>query len=459
MPKRPRSILPHLQRDRFGTYYFRLTVAGKTLRRSLHTKDKSLATMLGSKLNWEWSMTQRQSEPTVAEILKAFKKDGREFDAEFPDGTKLTGIESDDDLRRAKELMLARIEAIGPIEPHLAPLRPEYRTASTDPKPNPFKGRGKRFLAAVVPYLDEMEGASVNKLKTREDKQATYDAFAAQFANPVTGDIDKAMAVAFKQAQLATAGPGRVNTKIGQLSEFFKWAIGNGEADVNHFEGIRISKKSKLMEKVQSYEPFTEDDLAAIFNPATYPAYATAGKPHFKWLPFLLCYTGARPDELASLRLDQIRQEQGIDFIALKAAKNSNSIRKIPLHHVVRSSGFMAYLAQRRIDDPDGQLFPLLRPSKNGYSKNVSRRFNESYLPTLRIDEPTKRLYSFRATFITRMTELNVNTAMVMALVGHFEQDALDLSSPHFKNYQGAKRIAALRDTIDMFDITLPMAF
>ena len=94
-----------------------------------------------------------------------------------------------------------------------------------------------------------------------------------------------------------------------------------------------------------------------------------------------------------------------------------------------------------------------------GYAKNVSRRFNENYLATLRIDEPTKRLYSFRATFITRMTELNVNTAMVMALVGHFEQDALDLSSPHFKNYQGAKRIAALRDTIDLFDVSLPMAF
>ena len=36
------------------------------------------------------------------------------------------------------------------------------------------------------------------------------------------------------------------------------------------------------------------------------------------------------------------------------------------------------------------------------------------------------------------MSELNVNTAMLIALVGHFEQEAVDLSSPHFKNYQGA---------------------
>ena len=104
-------------------------------------------------------------------------------------------------------------------------------------------------------------------------------------------------------------------------------------------------------------------------------------------------------------------------------------------------------------------LFPQLKPSKNGYAKNVSRRFNENYLASLDFNEPTKRLYSFRATFITRMSELNVNTAMLMALVGHFEQDALDLSSPHFKNYQGVKKIAALKDCIEHFDIVLPMQF
>ena len=453
MPQASKS-LHHLQRDRLGTYYFRLTIAGKTLRRSLGTKDCALATMLASRLNWEWALTKRSTEPTVSDILKAFKEDGREFDAEFPDGTKLTGINSDDDLRRAKELMLARIDAIGPLEAHLAPLRPEYRPSPTQPK------RPKKpFSKAVLPYLAEK--LHDNDLKTREDKEATYAAFASQFADPDTAAIDKPMAVAFKQAQLAlgTAGADRINKKIGHLADFFAWAIGNGVAGANPFDGIRISRKSKLMEAIESYEPFTAEEIAAIFNPATWPGYATANKPHFHWLPFLLAYTGARPNELAGIMLDDIRREQGIDYFALKAAKNSNSQRKIPLHRAIRESGFMAYLDQRRKDEPGGQLFPLLLPSKNGHAKNVSRRFNESYLPTLRINDPRRRLYSFRSTFITRMSELNVNPAMLMAIVGHYEQTAVDLSSPHFKNYQGAKRIAALRDTIDLFDIALPLAF
>ena len=359
--------------------------------------------------------------------------------------------------------MLARIQAIGAVvEARLTLARRQHLGQELPGQAIAFKGRRKRFLATTALYLQEMAKASVNNRKTREDKQASYAAFAAQFSDPALEKIDKSMAVAFKNAQLAIgAGAGRVNTKIGHLSEFSKWAMGNGydNGGPNPFEGTRVSKKSKLMLAARSYEPFTEKDLARIFDPIAYGAYAIDSRPHFKFLPFLLCYSGARPDELASLKVDQVRSDQGIDYIALKSAKNSNSIRKIPLHRVVRESSFMAYLARRQEAEPYGQLFPQLKPSKNGYSKNVSRRFNEIFLPRLGFSDSTKRLYSFRSTFITRMTELNVNTAMIMALVGHYEQNALDLSSPHFKNYQGAKRVAALQEAIDMFDIKLPMAF
>ena len=125
----------------------------------------------------------------------------------------------------------------------------------------------------------------------------------------------------------------------------------------------------------------------------------------------------------------------------------------------MRESAFPAYVAERREAEPEGQLFPLLQPSKNGHAKHVSRRFNETHLPSLRIDDPTHRLYSFRANFITRMSELNVNPAMLMALVGHYEQTAVDLSSPHYVNYQGTKLIGALRDTVDLFDVKLALAF
>ena len=99
-PRESRQRIPHLRLNRLGIWCFRLTMDGQTRQKSLGTKDRALAIMLASKLNWELSMNKRSSaEPTVADIIKAFKKDGREFDAEFPDGTKLTGIKTDGEPR------------------------------------------------------------------------------------------------------------------------------------------------------------------------------------------------------------------------------------------------------------------------------------------------------------------------------------------------------------------------
>ncbi|MDJ1161084.1 hypothetical protein [Burkholderia gladioli] len=57
------------------------------------------------------------------------------------------------------------------------------------------------------------------------------------------------------------------------------------------------------------------------------------------------------------------------------------------------------------------------------------------------------------------MTELNVHPAMLMTLVGHYDQAKVDFSSPHFANYQHAKPLHELKATFDRFDMALPIAF
>ncbi len=447
-----KKSLQHLYRDRRGTFYFRVTISGKTLKRSLHTKIQELATMRASSLNWHWSVMAQPKEPSVAEILRSAQQGKtKKFDVELTPGggAKITGINSDDDARRAGEIIKQRGQIVWETAP--SPQNPQ------NPRANALSGHAKRFSKATPAYILEKSLDDANRDKTLDDKESTFRMFAEQFGDLPLGQIDKEKAVAFKKLFVAqNLSITRINAKIGHMSDFFSYAIGHGEAGFNPFAGLRIPKNSQ---SVEHFEPFTTEDLDRIFNPANWPKYALKNKPHFHWIPFLLLYTGARPEELSSVKLDQIRREHGVDFFALKAGKNSNSIRKIPFHKAVANSAFMDYLKERRAADPGGMLFPKLHPSKNGYSKNVSRRFNETYLPAIDIRESAKRLYSFRATFITRMSELNVNTAMLMALVGHFEQSALDLSSPHFKNYQGAKRVTALKDTIDLFDVVPSMAF
>jgi integrase len=122
------------------------------------------------------------------------------------------------------------------------------------------------------------------------------------------------------------------------------------------YKAIKPCIAEKAKESVESYEPFTAEELAAIFAPEPCAAYAI--QPHFHWLPFLLLHTGARPNELASLRLDQVRREPGIDYFAIKKAKNSKSIRKVPWWKAVRESAFPANVTEQRAADPGGQLFP-----------------------------------------------------------------------------------------------------
>jgi integrase len=236
----------------------------------------------------------------------------------------------------------------------------------------------------------------------------------------------------------------------------FAYAIANGQHfGPNPFENAKVSSKSKLEQQKRSYKPFTADDLKAIFSPDTYTA--RMNKPGYRWLPFLALYSGARLEELASLSLSQIQKDGDVWFFELVKAKNSNSLRRIPLHRTVVESGFLAYVDKTKASGAT-QLFPELKPGKNGHGKNVTRRFGD-YLGEIGIKDDRKVFHSFRHTFIARMSARNVHPAMLMALVGHYDQAKVDFSSPHFTNYQHDKTLAELKQTIDLLDIELPLRF
>jgi hypothetical protein len=157
-----KTPLSHLHRNRFGTFYFRITIDGKTVKRSLKTKLPELATMRVAALNWQWSTMKQPKEPNVADIVKALKAEkAPKFDATFPDGSTFKGIKTDDDARRAKELMLARIEAIGPIEQQYRPqqLQQALQTAAAHFKP------GNRFSKVTPAYIAEKKVDDQNRTK------------------------------------------------------------------------------------------------------------------------------------------------------------------------------------------------------------------------------------------------------------------------------------------------------
>lgn len=400
----------HLYRDRNGTYYLRTTESNRTVKRSLKTKDLDKALFFSHLTNLLIHMDK-------------IKK----LDVVLPNGIQFKNIE-EKDYGFIKDLLTPR-EGQTSIQKRIEELSAKQKA-------------NKTFSEVYKIYLEEKK--LDNSIKTIEEKKSTYEEFLNFFIDGDFNSYSIQQATAYKTRLIGlNLSALRINKKLSMLKDLFNFAINNQYFfDKNPFESITISKKAKLKEKVKSYKEFTDEELKQIFDKNN---YSFLDKPNYHWLPILALFTGARIEELASLKTNQIKQEEDIYFIELEKAKNFNSIRKIPIHSKLIELGFIKYF--EKVKDKE-QLFPELKTGKNGFSKNCSRRFG-FYLDKILIKDEQKVFHSFRSTFINRMTLLNIHPSILMGIVGHYEQSKLDFSSAHFKTYQQEKPIKILKQNID----------
>ncbi len=451
---------PHLYRNRHGTYYFRVRIHGREYKRSLGTKDPAAASMLASRLNYRLGMTQHKDDSAlIADILaKAEANKQRKFDVQLPNGMSLQNIQpheaqgaldfvrglgyssqpTPDELEAARAREARRLAERAEIEAFLTPT----------PAPTP------KLLEAVEPYLTLMGHEDENEQKTINEKRATYRRLADLIGDIEVGQIKKEHMAQFTAQLVAEKlSTVRMNKLLSFVRHFLEYAVDNiTGVEFNAFEGGKVSskKKTKERQKTTSYQLFTPEELAQMFEPSAYKRYCRR-QQHYYWMPLLCLCSGARPDEIAALPLSAVKVADGVDVLDVEKSKNVQSIRKIPIHQAVLDAGFLDYVASLR-ERQETQLFPGLKDSTNGYIKNVSRRFNQEHLNRIGITSSRKRLYSFRTTFINQLTEKNWNPVLIMAVVGHIEQGELDLKLPHFTNYQGPKTLTVLRDVVNAFE-------
>ena len=64
--------------------------------------------------------------------------------------------------------------------------------------------------------------------------------------------------------------------------------------------------------------------------------------------------------------------------------KTINSIRKVPVHPQLMKLGFIDYIGNLKRKKKD-RVFWELTKSRDGYTKQVSRNYNERFLPAIKI--------------------------------------------------------------------------
>ena len=144
--------------------------------------------------------------------------------------------------------------------------------------------------------------------------------------------------------------------------------------------------------------------------------------PHIFWSLMLGIYTGARAEELAQLRIGDIKksiiENESIYYIDFsitdydnQSMKNLSSIRIMPIHNDLIEIGFFNYIQGRKALNAD-YLFDL-KINQDNKRKEFQRSFNDDIKKYIKITYPTldNYRYSFhglRSHFISRFLKNQV---------------------------------------------------
>ncbi len=190
--------------------------------------------------------------------------------------------------------------------------------------------------------------------------------------------------------------PPTVQKNLSGLRSVLSWAKREGYLTTNPAEGITVSAtKADREERRQPYGP---EDLRIVFGRE---ACARRRQSEAKtWLPWLALYTGARLEELGQLHVADVREEDGVWFLAIepgdgKRVKTGSSRRRIPLHPELIRLGFLDFVTRQRTAG-HARLFPELRATRLGFLTAVFSTWWGRHTHELGITDPRKTFHSFR---------------------------------------------------------------
>ncbi|WP_374437305.1 DUF6538 domain-containing protein [Tabrizicola sp.] len=266
---------------------------------------------------------------------------------------------------KAAETLRRRAEGDYSPDPHVATFPPIVVMPEASAAPLPCTSPPAEHRAAPLTGEKLLDAWAAET----QPAPATVKKYRGTFRNLVRilgfDDVQRITAddvVRFKEARLAEGKDvGTVADDVLNAGAVFRWATKNRKVAGNPFAGMAPKVKRR---GPAPREPYSDDDAKRILTAARQETGA------LRWLPWLLCFTGARLGELAELRRGDVRQEVGVMILDIRptearAGKNETMQRMIPLHPALIAEGFLRYVAELPVD-PSGPLFPSITASKDG---------------------------------------------------------------------------------------------
>ncbi len=209
----------------------------------------------------------------------------------------------------------------------------------------------------------------------------------------------------------------------GYVKNFLGWLDNKNHLDTReHLKPFELIKKPKAKDRLKG-EPFTDDDLAAIF---LHPKFAKL-RESMRWGMTISLCTGMRSSEVLQLRKKDIGFRDGVHYISVneedgKRVKNESSVGLVPISDQLVSFGFLEWVASKS----DGNLFDEpMTPETDKFDDYSSRclyymRGNAGIKSS---PGYKKVVHSFRTTVRTRLVELNIPDTLINEIVRHSNEE------------------------------------
>jgi integrase len=273
------------------------------------------------------------------------------------------------------------------------------------------KGEGTPLRDLIDTWLTEQAGTITEQTSAQHRTVLTaFLDWAGQ--GLLVEDVDRRKAGEFVSHLLTPASGLKrktVQRYVSSLSSLSRWLMARGVANGNPWRGHDIGRKSKRGEAPAGRQ-WTDAGLVKLLTGAYTPQYTTTLHDLVK----LALVTGARLDELCSLRAtDAHRREDGW-WIKIREGKTEAAVREVPIHACA------AHVIERRHKSADGFLFPGLvagGPDKKR-SWNVSKAFGH-YTHQLDLGDERQNFHALRRTFTEAMEAAEVPESTTALIVGH----------------------------------------
>jgi len=258
-----------------------------------------------------------------------------------------------------------------------------------------------------------------------------------------------------------------VNGRLSKVKEIYTIACGKHRLSENpaaHTLGARQSAAARRRKKRLT---FSTADLELIFGSriftTPYRSQGQSGEASY-WIPILMFYTGARPEELAGLALADLRKHPRygwyLDIVDRPCAedrdlfddepsagasrrdaikyddddgdeipeshrrtlKTGASVRRVPVANELIELGLLRYLEWVRASG-SAMFFPTLHKDWHGKLSGAFGKFFGRYLRSLGINEHRKVLYSLRHNMKDLLEAAGIGSKYVKRFLGHASGD------------------------------------